>query len=79
METFLRLVGEGLDASCGPQLASQKVLKEGVEDGAVGLSSDKGKCLQDSNVEFALEENCRPNSIVDYIYIYQRVSPHLND
>ncbi len=43
METFCRLVCEGLDASWGPQLALQKLLSVGVDDGNVGSSSDKGK------------------------------------
>ncbi len=62
------LVGDGSDASCGPQLASQYEFKDGDDEGLVGSSSDNGKCIYDSNVEFGLEVNCSPKSIIDSIY-----------
>lgn len=39
------LVGDGNDASCGPQLASQKECSDGEEEGLVGSSSWSGKCI----------------------------------
>lgn len=53
MET-LRMLMDSFDASCGPQLTSQKVVSDGVVDGEVRSSSDNGKCMKDSNVEFGI-------------------------
>jgi hypothetical protein len=63
------LVGEGLDASCGPQLVSQKLLEAGDVEGTVGSLFDNGKCIKDSKEELGFDVNCRPNSIVDKMYL----------
>ncbi len=69
METARVFVGDGWDAYCGPQLASQNELNDGDGDALLGSSSDIGKCINDSRVELGLEENCKPNSIVDRMYL----------
>jgi hypothetical protein len=61
IETAQVLVGDGLDASCGPQLESQNELRIEDDDGLLGSSSDTRKCMKDSRLEFGLEENCKPS------------------
>jgi hypothetical protein len=61
------LVGDGLEASWGAQLASQKVCREG-EDVVVEVEVDpgsKGKCTKDSKEGLGVEVKCSPNSIVE--------------
>jgi hypothetical protein len=62
------MVADGLEASWGPQLASQKLWRGGVVGGESGSSSDNRKWIQDSKVELGFEEKCNPKSIVDKMY-----------
>jgi hypothetical protein len=63
IETGWIFVGEGWEASCGPQLASQKAVIVGIAD--VSDGSGRGKWIKFSKELPALVENSNPKSIVD--------------